>query len=199
MSRFAYVKSLNLNSFDQISADLGTEAVQMTKEDNCVMCGLCSNFLCVSVKPENRPVGYVRYKGALDECCKGSCNCCGLCCQCFLLCKNCCTTCKPCDVFFDYYYCWDILSVEKQVVYTIFWRRCCISCCPNDCLDSITFVIRNASGVEVGRIELRRTCCTFCGLRGNNCTYTINFPIDATPELKLTIINEVISIDMFLL
>jgi hypothetical protein len=89
--------------------------------------------------------------------------------------------------------------LARQVVYTIYLRRCCISCCPLDCLNSITFVIKNAYGVEVGRIELRRTCCTFCGLRGNNCTYTINFPLDATPELKLTIINAVISIDMFLM
>ena len=80
ISRFAYVKSLNLNSYDQINSDLGTEAVLMTKEDNCIICGLCSNFLCVSVKPENKPVEYVRYKGVLDECCKSSCNCCGLCC-----------------------------------------------------------------------------------------------------------------------
>ena len=36
------------------------------------MYGLCSNFLCVSVKPGNQPVVYVRYKGAFDECCKGS-------------------------------------------------------------------------------------------------------------------------------
>ena len=199
ISRFAYVKSLNLNSYDQINSGLGTESVQMTKENNCVVCGLCSNFLCVSVKPENRPVGYVRYKGTLDDCCGGSCCCVNLCCCCCLMCKNFCTTCQPCDICFDYYYCCDILSLARQVVYTIYLRRCCISCCPLDCLNSITFVIKNAYGVEVGRIELRRTCCTFCGLRGNNCTYTINFPLDATRELKLTIINAVISIDMFLM
>jgi len=97
------------------------------------------------------------------------------------------------------YFCCDILSLTRQVVYTIFLRRCCLSCCPLDCLDSINFVIKNALGVEVGKIELRRTCCTLCGLRGNSSTYTINFPLDATPELKLTIINAVISIDMFLI
>ena len=29
------------------------------------------------------------------------------------------------------------------------------------------------------------------------CTYSINFPPDATPDLKLTIIKAVIAIDMF--
>ena len=197
MSRFAYVKSLNLNSYEQINANLGTEAAEMIKEKNCVICGLCSNFFCVSVKPENRPVGYVRYKGICTDCCKGSCDCCGLCCCCNI-CKNC-SNCQPCDICFDYYYCCDILNLARQIVYTIFLRRCCLSCCPLDCLNTISFVIRNAAGVDVGKIELRRTCCTLCGLRGNNSTYTINFPLDATPELKLTIINAVISIDMFLI
>ena len=117
----------------------------------------------------------------------------------FFLFKNCCTTYKPLDICFDYYYCYDILSIAKQVVYTIFLRKCSISCCPTDCLNSITFVIRNALGVEVGKIELRKTCFIFCGLRRKNCTYTINFPLDATHELKLTIINAVISIDMLLM
>ena len=59
------------------------------------------------------------------------------------------------------------------------------------------FAIKNASGAEVGAIQLKRTCCVCCGLRGKNATYTITFPADATPEMKLTIINAVISIDMF--
>lgn len=191
MGRFAYVKSLNLASFDQISSGLGTESVEMIKENNCNFMGCCAEYFDVSIKPENKLVGFVRYKGCLTDCCSCSCKCFCICCDC-----KCCT--NPCDICFNYYYCCDILSLDKQVVYTIFIKRCCLSCCPLDCCDSITFVIKNPFGVEVGKIDLRRTCCTCCGLRGKNCTYTISFPIDATPELKLTIINAVISIDMFM-
>ena len=202
MSRFAHLKSYNLSSYDQISSDLGKESVEMLKEDNCVFFGLCSNIFSVSIKPENKTVGFVRYKGILDECCKFSCcTClcdCSLCKNCCINCKNCCTNCCDlCNIFFDYYYCCDILSSDRQVVYTIFLKRCCISCFPLDCLGSISFVIKNAVGVEVGKIEMRRICCDICGTRGKNSTYTMNFPLDATPEMKLTIINAVISIDMF--
>ena len=153
-------------------------------------------FVFAKIPPKLKEIEIEKYKGIFTDCCKGSCDCCGLCCCCNI-CKNC-SNCQPCDICFDYYYCCDILNLARQIVYTIFLRRCCLSCCPLDCLNTISFVIRNAAGVDVGKIELRRTCCTLCGLRGNNSTYTINFPLDATPELKLTIINAVISIDMFL-
>jgi len=89
------------------------------------------------------------------------------------------------------------MTPQRALVYTIYIKRCCISCCPLDCCDTIDFAIKNASGAEVGAIQLKRTCCVCCGLRGKNATYTITFPADATPEMKLTIINAVISIDMF--
>ena len=89
------------------------------------------------------------------------------------------------------------MTPQRALVYTIYLKRCCISCCPLDCCDTIDFAIKNASGAEVGAIQLKRTCCVCCGLRGKNATYTITFPADATPEMKLTIINAVISIDMF--
>ena len=218
MSRFAYLKSFNLASYDQINSDLGTESVEMLREDNCVFLGLCSNIFSVNTKPENKTVGFVRYKGILDECCKlkcFSCLCdCTLCKNCCINCKNCCTNCdncctncgncctnctncELCNICFDYYYCCDILSADRQLVYTIFLKRCFISYCPMDCLGSISFVIRNPSGIEVGKNELRRICCDLCGARGKNSTYTMNFPLDASPEMKLTIINAVISIDMF--
>lgn len=87
--------------------------------------------------------------------------------------------------------------IDKQPVYTIFVRRCCISCCPLDCCSVVHFIIKDMAGEVVGKIELRRNCCTCGGLCGKNCTYTIDFPLAATPELKLTIINAVITIDLF--
>lgn len=186
MSRFSYVKSLSLTNFN---TEQKVERAEMLKEDNCVCCGCCSTFFRVNNKYNNSIAGFVRYKGCLDDCCKCKCECCFSCC---------CAICKPCDICFDYFYCCDILSIERQVVYTIFLRRCCLSCCPTDCFSSFTFIIKDPLGLEAGRIEMRRTCCTCCGLRGKNCTYTIHFPSTATPELKLTIINAVVSIDMFL-
>ncbi len=46
---------------------------------------------------------------------------------------------------------------------------------------------------DVGRIEGRGRCIPLCG---DTLTYTITFPLDATPELKLTIINAMILLDI---
>ncbi len=192
IDRFAYVRSLNLSSYEQINGDLGTLSVEMTREANCIFCDLCSAFFDVHTRPDNRMAGIVRYKGRCADCCKGGCGCFTACCA---ICKNC----NPCDIFFDYYYVCDILNLERMPVYTIYLRRCCISCCPTDCCETITFVIRNPLGtVDLGKIEMKRLCCTCSGLRGKNVTYTISFPVDATPELKLTIINAVYTMDMFI-
>jgi hypothetical protein len=192
-ARFAYVKSLNLSAYNQINEGAGTESVEMTKEDTCLFCGICSAFLPVTTKPDNTRVGYVKYKGFCEDFCK---NLCLPCIRCFELCKNC--PCNPCNLCCDYFYVCDVCNPDKNVVYTIFLKRCCLSCLPFDCLEKLTFVIRNASGNEVGQIDLRRACCVCNGLRQRNCTYTITFPPDASPELKLTIINAVYSIDMFI-
>jgi hypothetical protein len=201
MSRFAYCKSFNLSSYDQFSSNAGTESAEMIKENNCVVCGFCSNFFDVYTRPDNKLAGIVKYKGKCDDCCSCKLDCC--CCIpiCCGICKGCCD-CKglcdcKCDICHDYFYCCDILSNARQLVYSIYLKRCCISCCPTDCLDSLTFTIKSSGGSDVGNIEMRRNCCNCCGLLGKSCTYSISFPPDATPELKLTIINAVISIDMF--
>lgn len=168
----------------------------MLKEKNCVLFGFCSTYFDVYVRPENRLLGIGRYKGCCEDFCKFKCDCSccfSCCCSICKICKNY----KPCDICFDYYYCCDILSQDKNLIYTIFLRRCCLKFCPTDCYDSFTFVIKDPSGQDVGKIEMKRTCCTCCGLRGKNCTYKVTFPSDASPELKLTIIKAVISIDMF--
>jgi hypothetical protein len=55
------------------------------------------------------------------------------------------------------------------------------------------FILKDSTGNEVGRIEGRGRCIPLCG---DTLTYTITFPADATPELKLTIINEVMLMDL---
>ena len=166
----------------------------MLKENNCVVCGLCSSLFDVYTKPDNKLVGVVKYKGVCDDCCCPIC--CPICCG---ICKGCCDCkCKcECDICYDYFYCCDILSNTRQLVYSIYLKRCCLTVCPTDCLNSLTFTIKSSGGDNFGNIEMRRNCCNCCGLLGKSCTYTISFPLDATPELKLTIINAIISIDMF--
>lgn len=204
MDRFSYCKSFNIPSFDQLSSNLGSESVEMVKEKNCNCCSFCSTFFDVNIKPENRLVGIIRYKGDCDDCCKCDCDCCGNCCcfDCCCVCKDLCKDlckCGPCqcDICYKYYYCCDILSSNKELMYTIFLKIFCLSYCRTDCLNSLTFSIRSPNGINVGQIEMRRNCCNCCGLFGKSCTYTINFPSNATPEMKLTIINAIISIDMF--
>ena len=179
MARFAYVKSFNVGSYAQIGTEGGTEFVEMTREPNCIFCGICSYFLFVNIKSENRMAGIVRYRGCCDALCSSCCKSSG-CCNCY-----------------NYYYCFDVMTPQRDLVYTIYVKRCCLSCLPLDCCGEIDFAIKNASGNEVGAIHASRTCCVCCGLRGKNVTYTITFPPDATPEMKLTIINGVISFDIF--
>lgn len=187
INRFDYCKSMSLTSFDQILSDAGVETVEMIKESNCVLCGICSNFFDVIIKTENRLAGIVQFRGCLADCCKGCCK--G---------GGCCSICKNCsDICYDFYYCCDILSPNKDLVYTIYLRKCCLSCVPAGCCNVLNFTIKAPDGTNVGEIEARRNCCTFCGICGTNFTYTIQFPGNATPELKLTIINAVIALDIF--
>ena len=41
------------------------EFVEMTREPNCIFCGICSYFLFVNIKSENRMAGIVRYRVAV--------------------------------------------------------------------------------------------------------------------------------------
>lgn len=181
MGRFSFIKCLNLSSYDEIAAGLGVESAETTKESGCQCCGCCAAYFPVKTKPDERLAGFVRYSGCCTDCCKSNSKCCDCC-------KDCC---------FTHLYCCDILAIDKNPIYTIFIRRCCISCCPLDCCSVINFIIKDIAGNEVGKMELRRNCCTCGGLCGQNHTYSIDFPLNATPELKLTIINAAITIDLF--
>ena len=185
INRFDYCKSFSIASFDQFSTDAGVETVEMIKEKNCVCCGICSYFLDVLTKPDNRLAGIIEFRGCLSDCCKGNEGCCS-----FL--KNC------SDLCYDFYYCCDILSPNKESIYIIYLRKCCLSCFPVGCCGVVNFTIKTPDGTNVGEIEGKRNCCNLCGICGANFTYTIQFPENATPEMKLTIINAVIAIDILI-
>ena len=91
----------------------------------------------------------------------------------------------------------DILLTNRNLIYSIFIRKCCLDKCPYDsCFcDTVEFAIKNTKLENVGEI-IRKKKCNICGICGANCTYSIRFPPDATPENKLTIINAVIAIDI---
>ncbi len=182
ISRFDSCKSMALSSYDQYNSDDGGAVFsEMVKNPGCFCFGCCTQDFNVNIPNENKLAGIVRMKGfcslLCSECCKSK-GCCKDCCQ-------------------DVYYCCDILTANSQQMYTIYLVRCCIACVPNDWCSHFTFYIRDQNHNDVGRIDAERNCCNFCGMCGINYTYNIAFPTDATPELKLTIINAVISIDLF--
>lgn len=184
ISRFDSCKSLALSSYDQFTApDGGIVFSEMVRNPGCLCFGCCTVGFNVNIPNENRLAGVVQIK----SCCK---ICCSDCCKPKPCCKDCCL---------NVIYCCDILNASNQEVYSIFYVKCCCSCAPNDWCPHFTFLIRDPNHNDVGRIEAEKNCCNFCGLCGINYTYNIIFPADATPELKLTIINAVVCIDLFMM
>lgn len=192
--RYKTCRSLTFSSYDDYENDGGTQFCEMVKNTSCTCFGLCSLLLNVVVTADNnRLAGIVKYRGYCEElfsckdCCKARRSCCA---ECVRMCQ---------DLCYDYYYCCEILSPSGQTVYYIFLRKCCLSCVPVDCCNEIIFTIKAPDYANVGEIKATRNCCSLCGACGTNFTYSINFPEGAIPDLKLTIINAVISIDMFIL
>lgn len=197
-NRFAYCKSISLSSYNQYSSDSGVETVEMIKENKLICVGICSYYLDVFTKPDNNLVGIIQFKGCCRcdyDCCKELCEKDDCCCGCSCGCSICCNKCE--DICFNFFYCCDILTSNKDLVYTIFLRKCCFRFYPIECCEVLTFIIKTPDGTNVGKIEGRRNCCNCYGVCGANFTYTIDFPKNATPQMKLTIINAVIAIDIF--
>ena len=180
LCRFDNCKSLSMTSMEEYEKEVGIVFSEMVREPGCSCFGLFTTYLNVNISIENRLAGIIKFRSCCSFCCKGTCCC-------AFLCNGC----------YEFFYCCDILSPNKNLVYTIYIRKCCISCIPVDCCGYIRFSIKNTSNKEVGSIEARRNCCNICGICPMTCTYSINFPPDATPDLKLTIIKAVIAIDMF--
>ena len=200
MNRFDWCKSYTMLSAEQFeSLDAGIETAEMTKEGNCYVGRYCSIILPVHTKPNNTLVGYVKFLGFCEAFCNAYCNCCKGCCK-SDCCKGCCTLCKGCckeDCCYNYYYMCDILLPNRNLIYTIFIRKCCMDICSFNscCCDTVEFAIKNTNFETVGEI-IRKKKCNICGICGANSTYSIKFPPDATPENKLTIINAAIAIDI---
>lgn len=189
INRFEYCKDFSMTSYDQYNKlDSGVETAEMVNETDCICFGVCEALLRVLTKPDGQLAGYVRFKGV---CCKSE-DCCKCKCDCKCNCK--CNFCDDCCYL--YYYCCDILSPNKELIYTIYIKKCCLSFIPIGCCGQLDFVIKDSMGNKVGTIEGRGNCCYILGICGANYNYTIYFPKNATPEMKLTIINAVIAIDM---
>lgn len=187
ITKFQTLKGYSLNSYDQYnSSETGTEFVDVVREPGCTYEGCCTAYFDVNMKAMGTLAGIVKYKGCCEDSC---CNCCcgekkehgektRSCCDC----KDCCHVLG---------YCGDIIDNTKTLRYSIYYRECCCSCLPN--MGVYNYVIRDPMNNDVGRIEGRGRCIPLCG---DTLTYTITFPLDATPELKLTIINAMILLDI---
>ncbi len=182
LSKFSSIKSFSLSSYEQYSStDDGIEFSELIKEPSCGCQGCCSIYFNLNLKAENRLAGIIKYRGFCEDCCcckkeKGGekVSCCD--------CKDCCH---------NVYHYGDIIDSNKQFKYALYYRDWCCSFLPN--CGIYLFILRDANSNEIGRIEGRGRCIPLCG---DTLTYTITFPLDATPELKLTIINAVMLMDM---
>ena len=181
MSRFNISKSFSSTSLDQYYlSDSGVETLEMTKESGCTFCGVCSLFLQVKAKLGDQLFGYIRFKGCYDSLCERCCKC---------------TSCCPCTCC-DYIYCCDVLGANRLPLYTIFEKKlCCIGRCFNYC-STANYDIKNTNMDTVGKIIGKKICCNVCGICGSNTVYNIIFPPEATLEIKATIVNAVIAIDI---
>jgi hypothetical protein len=198
LCRYKTCKSCTFSSYEDYTNDVGTEFCEMLKASGCTCFGLCSLLFNVNISAEgNRLAGIVKYKGYCEELCS-----CKDCCKSKGCCDGCCKGCCAgdcCDCCYDYYYCCEIVNPSNETIYYIFLRKCCISCIPISCCSEIIFTIKDTNYSNVGEIKASRNCCSLCGICGTNYTYNIDFPSGATPELKLTITNAAITIDLFVL
>lgn len=179
VGRFDGCKNFGMSSYSQF-ANGGLFFAEMERNKNCTFGNLCPIEFDVNIKPENRLAGVVKIRGCCEECCSCQCNC------------NCCCVCLHC---YDYYYSCEVLDSLRQPKYQIYLKRCCLSCAKGKCC-SMSFIIttNHNKTLPVGTIEGYPTdCCT------EGYTYNINFPADATPELKVTLLNAIYAIDSFYL
>ena len=150
--------------------------------DNCCNCDNCckSDNCC---KCDNCCICGI-------SCCGDSCNCCD--CDNCCICGNCC--------YRKLYTC-EILDSNKELRYFILFYICnctflCCKCVRKCC--GLKFIITDRSMEnEVGSIE--EIDMILGEFFNDSDTYNVIFPMDASPELKLTIINAVSVIDTFLL
>jgi hypothetical protein len=192
ISRFGKCINYNMSSYDQLNSNGGTQFAELDKNKNCSICGLCSVLMDVNILPEKRCAGIIKLRSICDDC---------FCCKCF---KDCCK--GPCDCFkcscqgcpckiclfdcYDYYYCCEVLLPNQEQKYVIMRKICCLKCCTRkEC--GLAFTIFNTNSEPVGNIQGKGEFCS------NSYTYQISFPQDATPDLKLCLLNAIYAIDTF--
>ena len=122
--RYKTCRSLTYSSYDDYSNQAGVEFCEMIKEGGCTMCGLCSLYFPVVFSSDKRVAGIVKYRGYCDECCKNCCKGSGCCSKICQICQDCC---------YEYFYCCEVCTPQKETVYEIYIRKCCLSCVPIDC------------------------------------------------------------------
>ena len=113
----------------------GTVFSEAIKTSGCSFCRCCELQLDVFISNENRLAGVVKFRGPCADYCG---------------CTDCCKT--ECLSCYKYFYCCEILDHNRNHVYNIFIRQCCLSVCPVDCCGNIDFAIKDSSRDTVGEI-----------------------------------------------
>jgi hypothetical protein len=159
IDRLNYCKTYSINSAEQFySKEDGIYVSQMKEEDRACCCCASRKFV-VRTMPENSIAGIISYNTCKRKSCF-SCKCCGNCLQ---------EGCK------DYYHCFDILSPEYQIIYRVYFLRCCIKCLERlGYCGTLEFVIKNQNGLTVGKIYGNPSCCQLFGLAKADYTYQRN-------------------------
>ena len=189
ISNFDHCKSYSLLSSQQKSSyKEQTLFCEIHKEYKCSCCGTSELKLKVVIPSENNKlVGIIKFE---NECCQteegGDLECCGINCSELVEC------CKGEECCYEHDKCCTIYNHEKKLEYIIYLKKCGIvlfNCCGDREL-----IIKNNKKKKVGKIKISK----ISGICDTKYKFNITFP-ETTKELKLTIINAVIAIDMAIL
>ena len=180
--RWKGCESKIVSSAQDIEQNEGTSFANMIKDKACSLGDCCDKYFLVNDFQEEKTHGIIKLRGICDRCSK--CKCCK--CKCILCQCGECLCNKDCH---DYFLACDILNQGKEIKYSIFLQKCCCDCCYDGKCSPIKYAIKNNSGMTVGRIEGYPNCLE-C-----NYVYKIRLSDEASPEIKLTIINAIFVID----
>ena len=191
-SRWQGCESNIVSSVQDIEQNGGTRFSNMIRGKECGLLGICPKYFYVNDDKdvEASTYGIVKIKGLIETClicklCSCDCKCdCKCKCDCF---QNCCKICK-CDCN-DYFDACEILNPGKERQYVIQIAKCCIDYFLAGRYCVVKYVIRDLENSIVGRIEGYPSYC--------DCSYVykIDLPPQASPEMKLTIINSIFVMD----
>ena len=112
---------MTYSSYNDYCNNNGIEFSRMDKRPGFVVCGLCGLYMNVYLPNENKLAGIVKFRGKCEDC---------------FYCKDCCKGCCTC---YDYYYSYDILNNVKTQMFSIYKKKCCLSC-SYDCCDEKLYV-----------------------------------------------------------